>query len=815
MTAGVTALVLALALIAALLVVARIELSSARMKNAALESGQLAATASTVLSSDPELARALALAAYRLSPTSAAAQAMADVSVTPSAAEIHVGARALTVAFGPGGLLAASGIAGGATTGSGGKGAGTVGLWSGVESGRPVRAATLPGSHVCALAFIPRTWMLAAGCYGVTTLWNVRRPAHPVRTARFGSPGQVTDALAVSPDGRWLATGGTKGLLELWDIANLSRVRPAGSATLGASVSSVAFSADSRLLALDTINRAQLAYLSRPAPLARLTPVPGTANTAAVAFSPRGDLLAVGGESGLTLWDAAGPGRPTKISPQSDLAEFGPAVQSLEFAPDAQTIALGQLSGGIMVGALAPPVIAEASQAYTLPSATVTEGTAFSPDGRFVAGAGLDGIVRVWDVAPHPLGDLSGGAVRQSSVSPDGRLAVLSVFGTAAIHATEIWNITAPSSPVPESALPSMWAQASFIARRILMTANIGSTRLQLWNLANPRAPAAVGEDFANPSQAGSLNPATSPDGALLAVSGLSAITIWDIRNPADPVRGATLVSSQLAGTRCEGQVIPFFSTNTELDVPNAQGTQMLRWEVSRRGAAAALPPLRLPQVCQLASAAACQSNLITDDTGSPVQLWDAADPRHATLAGHLDEPGNPFAGAVFSSPAPVLNVNGNCLLAEAANSGKTDSVEVWDARNPRSPRPVATMQTAGTVLDTEVSDDGTRIAALVNPASSQAATNSHALDVWSLSPSGTTSQLAALPVSQDMQYAEFLPHSHLILFDPPTANEILPDILNPDPAASYRSLCATTQDVLTRAAWARYAPEIPYQPPC
>lgn len=310
---------------------------------------------------------------------------------------------------------------------------------------------------------------------------------------------------------------------------------------------------------------------------------------------------------------------------------------------------------------------------------------------------------------------MAGGFATQQSVSPDGQLAVFPVtVYSPTVDDTEIWNISDPAHPVPESALPPAWTQASFIGRRTLMTADSGNTRVQLWNLANPRAPAV----------------------------------------------------------------------------------------------------LRLPQACQLTTAIQCGSTFIVDDAGSPVLLWDATDPRDARPAGHLDEPGNPFANTGFQSALAVLSGNDDCLLAEAANSNNTNSVEVWAARNPSAPGLVATMQTAGQVLATAVSDDGTRVAALVQPPASQSS-SPNTLDVWSVSRSGNTSQLAAVPVSTEMEDAEFVPHSHLIPFNPPTTDEILPDILDPDPAASYRSLCSTSQNVLTRKTWQHYAPGFPYESPC
>ena len=105
-------------------------------------------------------------------------------------------------------------------------------------------------------------------------------------------------------------------------------------------------------------------------------------------------------------------------------------------------------------------------------------------------------------------------------------------------------------------------------------------------------------------------------------------------------------------------------------------------------------------------------------------------------------------------------------MLAEVTNAGTSDAVRVWDVRNPRSPRLITTLQTTGTVSDIEMSGDGSRVAALVQPppdSGSQAQT----LDVWPVTRPGASHQLAALPVNGGMVYAEFVPRTHLILFGP------------------------------------------------
>jgi hypothetical protein len=89
-------------------------------------------------------------------------------------------------------------------------------------------------------------------------------------------------------------------------------------------------------------------------------------------------------------------------------------------------------------------------------------------------------------------------------------------------------------------------------------------------------------------------------------------------------------------------------------------------------------------------------------------------------------------------------------------------------------------------------------------------------LDVWSVGQSGTYRQLASLTVDGAMEHSAFAPHSHLLLFNPAPTNEVLPDILDPDPDVTYHAMCATTQNVLSRSAWAANVPAgIPYEPPC
>lgn len=796
---GLTALLMALVLIAALLVISVNDAGTLRARNATLESQQIAATADTIRGTDPELARDLALSAYHLAPTDRAAQSLAEAWVTPAATELSAGGAGipnrLDVAFSPDGRLLAA---------SNGK-QGMITLWRNAESSRPVRAGTIRFPHPCALAFMPGTRILAASCHGVTTLLDVTSPGQPARIATFGTAGQDTETVAISPDGRWLATGGYQGLLQLWDISHRRNPRLAGSAQLSGYVSSAAFSADSQVLAIAAGYQGSVTALRARAPLAHLAGIPRSGGAFTVAFSPRRPELAVSGASGPPLFYGTADLAHIRMLPTPSWAANSQIQAAISFTPDGQAVALGLANGGIEVG----PAQAgsQQAQAYTLPNPGITEAAAFSPDGSYLAGAGSDGIVRVWDVAQHPAALLGGTFfVDQQHVSRDGKVLVL----PASQGGLDVWDIADPAHPARAAVLPAPWTSASFTATgRTLMTMDRYGSEFQLWKLADPRAPAPLTPVH---SAIGPVSPDASPFGSLLAIadSGSNSVSVWDIRRPAKPVKRATITARQLSSSG-SAPFMPIFLSRDTLGIRNAQNTELLRWDVSRPGAASPLTPLPTPggfDALAEASSGGCHT-LATASTGHQLQLWDTANPRFPSRAARVD-----IANTYFT-PSEALALTNSCLLADATNAGTTDAIKVWDVRNPRSPRLITTLPVTGTIQDVEASDDSTRIAVLIQPPANSD-TSTQTLDVWSVSRSGTSHQLAALPVRKDTVYTEFLPHSHLILFTPASASGVVPDILNPDPASTYRSLCATTQRVLSPSAWSRYVPaEIPYEPPC
>ncbi|WP_422923369.1 WD40 repeat domain-containing serine/threonine protein kinase [Singulisphaera sp. PoT] len=223
-----------------------------------------------------------------------------------------------------------------AATGSGS----SIGLWD-AEDGATVGRLEIEGGRFHRLAFSPDGRTLAlAGSDGGLALWDVGNGMVRARE----QAGQFIGALAYAPDGRGVATGGLDGTVTLRDAESLERLHSF---------------------------RAQSTHVN------------------ALAFSPRGGLLATSGDGCETVrvWDA-NAGRLLATLPG-----HARGVPALAFSPDGSILAAA--TGGGMV---------HLWDSRNWIAISVLEGPkswlgaiAFSPDGRSLAAAGDDRMLRIWD----------------------------------------------------------------------------------------------------------------------------------------------------------------------------------------------------------------------------------------------------------------------------------------------------------------------------------------------------------------------------------------------------------------------------------
>ena len=295
-----------------------------------------------------------------------------------------------------------------------------------------------------AVAYRPDDGLLVVGCEKGTLHYCRKDVVMGVRVGD-GAPHAVAahhgPVLSVVACGGLFASAGVDGKILLWD---LPAEKLASTLDAGTPVRALAASADGKALASAGDDGAvQLWDPATGKPGLKLTGA--TDWLLAVAFSPDGKAVAAAGYDGhLRIWDTAAgkiqidvlaqpPPAPTAPPPSANV------VSALAFSPDGKLIAVGGADGVIHLFQTADGKLARSLPGHT----SAVAGLAFRPGGALLASAGKDRTVRLWDPASgQALKTLEGhGAWVQGIVFvADGtRLA------TAGADATlRLWDLTDP-----------------------------------------------------------------------------------------------------------------------------------------------------------------------------------------------------------------------------------------------------------------------------------------------------------------------------------------------------------------------------------
>ncbi len=264
----------------------------------------------------------------------------------------------------------------------------SVKLWE-TRTGR--ERASLQGhlDGVSALAFAPDARQMATGGFdGSVRLWE---PASPIFSPAACLPyhGEPRN-LAFAPDSRSLRAAGLAGVVR-WNVRDGSTVSPAGKEE----VLALAAAPDGTCYA--TGGPAGKVVLHDAFSDERIATFEGHAgDVRSVAFSADSRLIASGDQNGVV--------RPLRMRPPANRSALcrhsSSPIAAVQFSPDGRTLAAS--TGEQPESSAGNVVLWDLATRRVIGKLDVHRGAlavAFSPSGTTIATAGADGVVRLWDTA--------------------------------------------------------------------------------------------------------------------------------------------------------------------------------------------------------------------------------------------------------------------------------------------------------------------------------------------------------------------------------------------------------------------------------
>lgn len=226
----------------------------------------------------------------------------------------------------------------------------------------------------------------------------------PIYVNFVGHHGRI-NTLAVSPDGKFLASGSADNIIKIWEIATQRELFVFEGHQ--SEIMFLMFSPDgSHLFSISDDKKAKIWNLSDKT--AHHFPIAPSFGARTAAFSPKGDLLAIGG------------------------SDFSCRI----YAPEKK----------MQVPLLPPPSPSSEKPEIEVPWQFTLKGHSapltavnFSPDGTKLLTASADKLVKIWDLTTRQLlltlsGHLS--TVLSASFSPNGN----TILTTASDHTARLWN---------------------------------------------------------------------------------------------------------------------------------------------------------------------------------------------------------------------------------------------------------------------------------------------------------------------------------------------------------------------------------------
>jgi WD40 repeat protein len=270
-------------------------------------------------------------------------------------------------------------------------------------------------------------------------LWEARTGKH---LRRIGVPGNYVEALAISPDGKTVVTGGRDKVVRFWDVETGKEIDQIKGhrGTLRA----LAFSPDGKLLASGDVMLDIRIWDAPTRKELHKVKIQGTVtDRLTLAFSPDSKALACGGavnadfpkgvpSTDLMSFSLPGKGYPVLLLDAATGQETGRLegaynrIRSLAFSPDGKVLAATTSDGRISLWDVTTrkEQLCIAAHPENIDSSfRSSPSIGFAPDGHTLVSVSTDGTIRLWCARTgKERGRLQGpGALNAVAFVPDGK----------------------------------------------------------------------------------------------------------------------------------------------------------------------------------------------------------------------------------------------------------------------------------------------------------------------------------------------------------------------------------------------------------